>query len=518
MDGHRKGESREPEDRLQRNVVLRRKDAGKQVLVVSDLHLGSGREKGTGRYRPRENFFADDAFYRFLMRQISRAPEPGLLVLNGDTIDFVRIMGVPRTKGDFRKWRRNLAALGRERSVEELRRSIDEEEEWRFGLRADEFKSVWRVRRVIRGHGEFFASLRSWVRAGGQIVFVKGNHDLELRWPLVREAIRLGIKGNEHGLRVSERVRFSDRSVRLENLHIEHGHRFEPATTVNGAATTNDGREIRLPVGSVMNRYLINKLEEIEPFLNNIKPALNAVRAVAHRHPCRFFRQLWRAAPYVCRSVRRHGFRNGIGILVYLAAALAFFIGLVLLTGVLVVTLLGFAVVLPIEDVPVAMPRLLTTWHVILLVAIALPIADAMYRAVRRFGAVLYRCVSRRRKFPDAEDRHAQKLFEHLQETCIPSDAENFYGVIGHTHRPDVQVLDLSENRRLTYLNSGTWTPNWRDKRSNLRAGTEFSFLRFEWKPRFNEYRHSSRVWRDDRGVEGESVENVIIAPERSMA
>jgi UDP-2,3-diacylglucosamine pyrophosphatase LpxH len=167
---------------------------------------------------------------------------------------------------------------------------------------------------------------------------------------------------------------------------------------------------------------------------------------------------------------------------VYFVAALLFFIFLVGLVGALVLISLVLAVVLPIVGWPVAMPTLLTPWNAFFVLVIALPFFDVMRRAIYRFGAELYRRVSRMRKFPDAEDRHAQKLFEHLQEICIPLDAENFYGVIGHTHRPDVQVLDRDENRRLIYLNSGTWVPNWRDKRSNLRSGTEFSFLREAFK------------------------------------
>jgi hypothetical protein len=182
------------------------------------------------------------------------------------------------------------------------------------------------------------------------------------------------------------------------------------------------------------------------------------------------------------------------------------------LAGALALIILALAVMLPIVGVPVAMPPLLTPWNASLLLIVAILFLGALIRTIQRIGLSAYHRLFRIRKYPDAEDHHAQKLFEHLQEACIPSDAENIYGVVGHTHRPDVQVLDRDQNRRFIYLNSGTWVPNWRDKRSNLRSGTEFSFLRFDWKKRLGEYRHSSRVWRDDRGVEGGSVENVIIA------
>jgi len=502
MVGHREAESRESEDRVRRSVVLRGRAACKQVLVVSDLHLGSGREPDTGRYRPRENFFADDAFRRFLEYHAEDDAGPGLLVPNGDIIDFVRVVGVPRTDEEFADWCQDLDDLGYQKdrgdlqkSVKDLQKSVNCVERL-FGLRTSEHKSVWRVRRVIQGHSEFFRSLGWWLEEGGRIVFVKGNHDLELEWPLVRETIRQSIARTACGPGVVDRLGFSARSVRIENLYIEHGHRFDPATAVYGRPFTRDGREIRLPLAAVVSRYLINKLEEIEPFLNNVKPIERALRTIVLRHPWRCLWYSLRASFFVCRSFRPYWLRHGIGVLVFFGALAAPLV----VVGLLVPAVYSALVMGPamIEHLPA-----IAKWLAFL--AIAAVIIEAMARRVFR-----------KRKFPDAEDSCGQKLFEDLRGTICSPDTEIAYGVIGHTHRPDVQVLDRGENRRHVYLNSGTWAPNWRDKRSNLRVGTEFSFLRFDWKPKLGEYRHRSLVWRDDRGDRGEPVDNVVMARSRS--
>src|SRR2546423_1135019 len=81
-----------------------------EILVVSDLHLGRGREPETRRFACTENFVSDQAFERWL-----RAVQPGkgkLLVLNGDTFDFIRICNYPDSTEEFGKWGSLLAKLG----------------------------------------------------------------------------------------------------------------------------------------------------------------------------------------------------------------------------------------------------------------------------------------------------------------------------------------------------------------------------------------------------------------------
>jgi hypothetical protein len=64
-------------------------------------------------------------------------------------------------------------------------------------------------------------------------------------------------------------VLFCQECLQLGNLYIEHGHRFEATTAVKGAPTlTRAPSELNLPLGSFVNRYIINRLEGLEPFLD----------------------------------------------------------------------------------------------------------------------------------------------------------------------------------------------------------------------------------------------------------
>src|SRR5580692_686741 len=68
---------------------------GKEIVVVSDLHIASGRT-AVGVFRGTENFFADDAFGRFLDHvQSIKETRSMLLVFNGDIFDFLRVTEYP---------------------------------------------------------------------------------------------------------------------------------------------------------------------------------------------------------------------------------------------------------------------------------------------------------------------------------------------------------------------------------------------------------------------------------------
>src|SRR5579883_2922744 len=64
------------------------------LVVLSDLHLGRGRNAETGRYHGLEAFFYDDDFVRFcrfLVADARAREQPLKVVFNGDVFDFLRI-------------------------------------------------------------------------------------------------------------------------------------------------------------------------------------------------------------------------------------------------------------------------------------------------------------------------------------------------------------------------------------------------------------------------------------------
>lgn len=175
------------------------------ILVASDLHLNVGRSRDTGTYDRRENFLADEEFRRWLAAYTrSAGGTPPTLVLAGDTFDFIRIDSVPASEVDYLDWADLLEHLGEGGMARRLRQlaALSEQErrarydrvvspkEARFGFGTQDYKAAWKLLLIYRGHEPVFRALGDWVDAGGRLVLIKGNHDLELHWTLVQEAVR----------------------------------------------------------------------------------------------------------------------------------------------------------------------------------------------------------------------------------------------------------------------------------------------------------------------------------------
>src|SRR5437762_2947362 len=68
-------------------------DDGRDIAIVSDLHLCAGYNERTGAFSRREDFFYDGAFARFLAHLRRRADEEGRrwrLVILGDFFDYLQ--------------------------------------------------------------------------------------------------------------------------------------------------------------------------------------------------------------------------------------------------------------------------------------------------------------------------------------------------------------------------------------------------------------------------------------------
>ncbi len=457
------------------------------LRVVSDLHIGRGHEAGTGRYARRENFLADRAFRRFLADR-SGGP-PGLLILNGDIFDFLRIDDAPKGEAEFAAWRRLLARLGRDHTVDELRRSLRGHER-RFGLQTDDFKCVYKLDIMVRGHREFFAALADWVSAGGGVLYVKGNHDVEQHWPLVRRALRDAIHqaGADAGA-VTDRVYFADGQVALANLHIEHGHNYESLTRVDEPPELEKpAGQLRIPLGSFVNRYVVNKLERIEPFLDNIKPVTDVLWTLARRRPLSVFQIIARGARLLARSLRRFRIKHALLAGAIVVAGLAYLVPLIVIAAV-VLFFAWPAFADWIRNLP-----LLGSPLVRAILSVAGALLPFIINGVKEV-------LNRLRRPRVGEDEVAAGVYEKLARSPGPGSWRTRYAVIGHTHHQDVQVLPPVGPgvERTLYVNSGTWAPLWPKDRPDLVGRTVYSFIRFE--RRAGEYAHEQLVWDDAVGA-----------------
>ena len=269
----------------------------RHLLVVSDLHLSEGFNEAEGVWAVNEDFFFDDPFSRFLQfaeRQRARYDGvPWRLVCNGDIFDF-RQVGVPRN-GE--------AAPGvvEERKKQALRSGSDQiglsESEKVYGPGTGRLMSGLRVDLVYQGHRGFFQALAWFVARGNELVFIKGNHDLELHWPKSQVGIkrllaqayveaREGVEARydldwaglpeRFGLAERQRIFFLPWNYyEPGRVYIEHGQQFHGTDSqehILWPVLPWDEDVLELSLGELFGRYFVNELETLFPLMDNMKP------------------------------------------------------------------------------------------------------------------------------------------------------------------------------------------------------------------------------------------------------
>ena len=491
------------------------------LLVVSDLHLSDGRNPRLGTFSPREDFFFDDQFARFLAYYRGRRDgQPDLppwhLVIDGDFVDLLQV-------------------TTRRGAAPDMNRDRDRPY---YGLASGARESAYKIGQVARGHEPFMRALAGWVVAGNAITVIKGNHDVELHYPAVRDALLAELRrawvsggGSPSALAPVDAgaIRFSDWFYYEKDLlWIEHGNQYEASNAFRywlapllpeiPDCPPERKDEIDLPLGSFFVRYLFNRVENVEPFADNMKPAMRFVRWLLRAHPVVALRFLARDGSYMLGKLRRalrrlggsayaareraHGERltelsleSGIPreklaeidrlraktVLqepAWWARALRPLLVPWISLGVLVLLLaIGTAAVLLAAarllggalppEIAGTVPRGLADWvrtwgsWAVLLVAGVAAVLLVRWALAGEEKAKL-------RKLAVRASRIARLLPVR-------------YVVMGHTHDPKLRKLGKAGGRALEYFNTGSWTGHFRDERDRLLGGdVRFVFLEAE--------------------------------------
>jgi UDP-2,3-diacylglucosamine pyrophosphatase LpxH len=407
---------------------------GAEIVVISDLHLAAGRMPD-GRFSGTENFFADSSLYRFIHAILARLQgRRAILVINGDVVDFLRIIELPQGDEDFRDWQSLLQELGIVKSIQQLQGSFNNWKEKTFGLKTDDYKSVWKLEKCMRGHPEFFLALAEWIESGNQIIISKGNHDLEWYWRDVRNCLRLALAKKLCGLlqrkdpnlaltdvliqHISKNLLFIDDAMVIDGtFYIEHGHRYDKYTDVVG-------------------KPLVNK-DEL-----NILPLL--IRE-------RFFvamKLLLYHVPFMLLIIPKRYFRYMFGQVAVLAAA----IGIPLVLGVLYL----FASFPKLENQLLSLPGM--SWPGSSLAKSFASIAASYFLG----RIVAYFQLSE----PTGLAAPAMKIFASHPEYQLIT--------MGHTHNPDQRFKDGR-----WFYNTGTWIPIVETDTAEIRDDKTYTFLHF---------------------------------------
>lgn len=207
------------------------------TFIISDLHLFEEETSSNPLWKTfkRKKYFFDNSLKKFI-NKISNYKDC-TLVLNGDILDFDSIMRVPSDPQTKIK-----------------------PYEYDFGLNPMEWKSVYKIEQIFLDHLIFFNALEDFIKKGNKVVFVIGNHDLELMWIGVQEKIRELLNLNE---KENKNLVFCEWFYITNNTLIEHGHQYDPycmCTNPINPIIKKNGLKIRLPFGNLANRFMVNQM------------------------------------------------------------------------------------------------------------------------------------------------------------------------------------------------------------------------------------------------------------------
>ncbi len=470
---------------------------GEEIFVVSDLHIAGGRNLA-GIYKGTENFFADDSFFRFLeyADNIKRTNK-ALLVINGDVFDFLRITDfpgkikkipfskrfkqalklnflpgknqhfTPEPSKEYEEWKHELEKIGIKKSTEELEKCISKKE-MRYGLKTNDFKTVYKLIRVKNGHTAFFKALSKWMEKGNKLLILKGNHDLELYWLAVRNYIRLiiaeGIAEEDKNENIKDilnnvvlpGITFIDDSVEIDNdFYVEHGHRYDKFCMVLDAPVLKENTsEINIPFGSFFNRYLLNRIELYYPFLDNVRPSGNVLSILLRENFALGLTIILQYIPAFFKIVSKE-LRYG-----WFMFNRTFWIILAILFPFIIVIIFDPQILSKINE---QLSKIQNTSDVVTFIV----------NQMKSFGMLLLSYLLARLvawlqlNEPSSLNEYAKIRFEGTNYKII---------TMGHTHNPGEFIFNCDKGYRRFY-NTGTWIPVIETSTAEIREDKTYTFL-----------------------------------------
>lgn len=221
---------------------------GTHTLVVSDIHLSDLEPPHPThplwkKFKSSE-FFIDRTFVKFLETIQEQARAPIELILNGDIFDFDCVMALPKNSPFRYSW------------LEERR-----------GLNSEEEKSLFKIQTILGVHSVWVDAVKRFLANGNTLVFVIGNHDIELHWPKVQNEIKLAL-GLPHDQNFC--IRFAEWFyLSQSDTLIEHGNQYDSYSLcmnpINPYIKKNHQVVLRIPFGNLAGKYLVNGMGLMNP-------------------------------------------------------------------------------------------------------------------------------------------------------------------------------------------------------------------------------------------------------------
>jgi UDP-2,3-diacylglucosamine pyrophosphatase LpxH len=271
--------------------------APSDLVVVSDLHMGRGYNPASKRWFRLEAFLYDDdflAFCRWLCVVQRGRGVPLRLVLNGDVLDFLRIDPAP--PADARRGGRRPGPL----LTPEVAAAM--------------------ARDVLNGHRAFVEGVAEVLAAGHEVVYVAGNHDLEIQWEPVQQTVRAAVAAtlDRRGAPAGAigRLSFAPWFVHEPGrIWIEHGCQYDPENAFRFPLRRRMAEgplaevvaERDMPLGNFFQRYLYNLFGSITFIVPSTRANYRYFRFLLANRPRLLLRLALSHGRFLVQVLRRLG-------------------------------------------------------------------------------------------------------------------------------------------------------------------------------------------------------------------
>ncbi len=265
----------------------------RRYLVVSDLHLTSGKDPQSGVWAPTEDFFWDEEFRDFLAHY--SADGNSTLIINGDLFDFLKVLVFP-TPAEMISYRIPESDVNRA-----------------YGLRCSEAAGVFQIDKIVDGHPVLFRSVVDFLLAGNQVIILKGNHDVQLFWGAVQERVITRLEeltpAQKKGA-IRKRLQFLPWCYLVPGLlYVEHGNQYEYTTSFRNflhpelpVSYAGTSKQIELDLSGFLVRYVLNKLKPVDPLSDSIRPQSKYFSMFWQAHPFLFLTTIGTTVKYVLKA------------------------------------------------------------------------------------------------------------------------------------------------------------------------------------------------------------------------
>ena len=243
-------------------------------LVLSDLHLGKGRQLEDGSLNSLEEFYYADKLVEFIQYYSTGAYRDYdvEIIINGDFLNFLQV-----------DYRGHFLTIITESIALEILKS------------------------VIKGHPHVFKAMGDFLSsANRKITYIIGNHDQGMMFQGCRDFLNQAVG---HSIQYKNLIYFFD------GVHVEHGHMHEAANRMDPKKFfLKQGWPepiLNLPFGSHFFVELVLKIKNKYPHIDKVRPFSQMIRWSLVNETTMTIKAFWELFKYTYKVlfVNEHRFR-----------------------------------------------------------------------------------------------------------------------------------------------------------------------------------------------------------------